>query len=155
MKKLNNFEIQRMPVADRLWERVSPEPNTGCWLWTGSMAGAGYGHLRVNGQLWYAHRLSYVTHRGPIPEGTELDHLCRTRCCINPAHLEAVSHRENWRRSRAPNAIGYTVAACRRGHPRSKENTGQSGGNNYCRVCHRQNVAAAYAKQKLAAEQSL
>jgi len=75
----------------------------GCWIWGRSLVAEGYGVLgqRMEGRnkTYYAHRASYMTFIGPIPEGFTIDHLCRKRACINPAHLEAVTHQENGRRN--------------------------------------------------------
>ena len=71
-----------------------------CWLWTKCKNSDGYGRMRVNGVLEQVHRVSYEIFVGPIPEGLELDHTCRNRACINPAHLEPVTHLENVRRGR-------------------------------------------------------
>jgi hypothetical protein len=70
-----------------------------CWLWQGWVNERGYGTLAVEGQTRRAHRVSYEEYVGPIPEGHELDHLCRTRHCINPGHLEPVSHEVNVQRA--------------------------------------------------------
>lgn len=69
-----------------------------CWVWQLYKVGAGYGRMTVAGRQVLAHRHYYEQHVGPIPEGLELDHLCRVRCCVNPAHLEPVTHAENQRR---------------------------------------------------------
>lgn len=69
----------------------------GCWLWQGTLR-AGYGRVKIGGRLQEAHRASYEHHVGPIPEGLVVDHLCRNRSCINPAHLEPVTEMENIRR---------------------------------------------------------
>lgn len=71
-----------------------------CWVWNGSTSGRyGYGkfHLAATPKMLavLAHRFSYVIHVGPIEEGLEIDHLCRNKLCVNPDHLEAVTHREN------------------------------------------------------------
>lgn len=71
----------------------------GCWIWRGTVATNGYGRVMFRGRMMAAHRLFFVLHRGPIPEGLELDHLCSTRPCVNPAHLEPVTHMENIRRA--------------------------------------------------------
>src|SRR3990167_11477361 len=68
---------------------------TGCWLWKASKDTGGYGRLNVQNRIIPAHRLSYQHWNGEIPTGKEIDHLCRNRSCVNPEHLEAVTHREN------------------------------------------------------------
>jgi hypothetical protein len=70
---------------------------TGCWRWTKALTTVGYGHFHFAGRYYQAHRLMYVLHRGPTDAET-IDHLCRNRWCVNPAHLEPVTHRENIRR---------------------------------------------------------
>lgn len=83
----------------RFEAKFVPEPNSGCWLWIAALhERAGYGAFRYKGQARLAHRVSYEHFRGIIPAGLVLDHLCRTRCCVNPEHLEAVTLLENIRR---------------------------------------------------------
>ena len=83
-------------LIERWWRWVEPDPITGCWLWTGAMfQSTGYGALRVNGRTTVAHRIGYECFNGPIPAGLVLDHLCRVRSCVNPAHLEAVTGQVN------------------------------------------------------------
>lgn len=77
------------------------DAETGCWVWQGLMKDNGYGALCIDNVLEYAHRWSYRTHRGPIPEGMELDHLCRNRACVNPDHIEPVERAMNVRRGSA------------------------------------------------------
>src|SRR6266508_3518519 len=91
--------VLQMSLRDRLLHYAYPEPNTGCWLWTGGSRGA-YGSLSCDGQRLYAHRASYETFKGPIPPGFEPDHLCFMQWCINPDHLEAVPRSVNVRRYR-------------------------------------------------------
>lgn len=69
----------------------------GCWRWTKALTTVGYGHFHFQGRYYQAHRLMYGLHRGPVLT-TVMDHLCRNRACVNPAHLEPVSHQENVRR---------------------------------------------------------
>jgi hypothetical protein len=90
--------------ADWIALRSIPEPNSGCVLWLGELNSAGYGRIsqgnnHVGKRVRYlAHRVSYELAKGQVPEGMELDHLCRVRCCINPEHLEPVTRSENNRR---------------------------------------------------------
>jgi hypothetical protein len=72
---------------------------SGCWRWTAGHTPLGYGLFRMAEQMVYAHRWSYARARGPVPEGLELDHLCRIPSCVNPAHLEPVSHEVNMQRA--------------------------------------------------------
>ena len=122
----------------RFHSYVMPEPNSGCWLWTGALNGApGYGvfTLRHHQQI-RAHRFSYQWYRGKIPEGLELDHLCRVRCCVNPDHLEAVAHRENSRRG----IVGHNNSSkthCPSGHDYSGTNVTYTSTDRRCKACDR------------------
>lgn len=91
-----NAETKRLAQRIRLnsWENED-----GCWLWKRSTT-KGYGRISVLGRPRGVHRVSYEVFVGPIPDGLEIDHLCRRRSCCNPAHLEPVTHRENQRRRR-------------------------------------------------------
>jgi hypothetical protein len=93
-----------------------PEPNSGCWLWLGYIRNHDrskykYGTLRWTNKRVLAHRFAYEWYKGPIPAGKDLDHLCRNTLCVNPDHLEVVSHLENMRRS-----IPATKLQCVHGH---------------------------------------
>lgn len=115
---------------------VSPEPNTGCWLWTGGLfGGTGYANIGVGGKSRGAHRVLYELHRGPIPTGMQLDHLCRQRSCVNPAHLEVVTNRENGRRGNSPPAIVARTNHCKRGHEFTAANTRPTKHGRSCRAC--------------------
>ena len=120
-------------------ERYSiPEPNSGCWLWVGGLAGDGYGSVRVRGiGMRPAHRASYEAFVAPIPKGLFLDHLCRVRCCVNPGHLEPVTNSENM--SRSPLVGRYErrpTAACHAGHLFDEANTYRApDGRRRCRTC--------------------
>lgn len=71
----------------------------GCWLWTGTVLGSGYGQFRVGMGHVRAHRFAYELLVGPIPEALTLDHLCRVTSCVNPLHLEPVTASENIKRA--------------------------------------------------------
>ena len=128
-------------MIEKFLERVEPEPNSGCWLWVGHVNDNGYGLFHVNGRNVRAHRFAYEHYRGPIPEGLDLDHLCRVRCCVNPDHLEAVTRQVNLLRG-----IGFAAARaaqthCIHGHKFTTENTGYDKGR-YCRRCKRDQMRA-------------
>lgn len=117
-------------LEERIYERVSMVPFVGCWLWLLKLHENGYGQLKVGGIGRPAHVVSFECFRGPIPEGLELDHLCRVRCCVNPWHLEPVTHLENMRRG-----IKRTRTHCPHGHEYSSENTYFHDGRRRCRLC--------------------
>ena len=90
-----------------------------CWLWTGSLDGAGYGRFTVSAErrARQAYRIAYELFVGPIPEGLTLDHLCRVRRCVNPAHLEPVTQGVNVMRSPlSVSGRNIRKAHCPRGH---------------------------------------
>jgi hypothetical protein len=98
-------------TKDEWMSRVVLDRNTGCWLWQKQIMYHGYGRTKLGGRPVLAHVAFYTLFKGAKPTGTTLDHLCRTRRCCNPAHLEAVSHVENCRRS-----VHATKTHCRHGH---------------------------------------
>ena len=92
----SSYQRPRIPVEQRFWEKVSPEPTSGCWLWTGAVDLGGYGiHWVGDGKSHRAHRFAFERLRGPIPEGMTLDHLCEVKSCVNPTHLDPCSAAEN------------------------------------------------------------
>lgn len=108
-----------------------------CWLWTRSLDGKGYASIKVDGRMQLAHRLSYTSLVGPIPKGLVLDHLCRVRRCVNPAHLEPVTDRENILRGEGFGAKNAAKTHCPQGHPYDGANTLiRPNGNRRCRACH-------------------
>ena len=127
------------PVADRFWAKVqkSDDPD-GCWLWTAGKVPNGYGSFFLNSKTVYAHRVAYELVKGPIPEGLQIDHLCRVRNCVNPDHLEAVTCRENLMRGECAASRKSKQTHCKRGHAFTPENTYvNSRGHRACKACHR------------------
>lgn len=104
------------------------DPDTGCWFFKGYIANNGYGSVAVRRGAaklshFLPHRLMFQQFKGKIPHGLELDHLCRQRACINPAHLEAVTSRVNTLRGEGPTAQNARRTHCRNGHEFSMMNT--------------------------------
>ena len=123
-------------ALERFQALYIPVTETGCWIWMGSTNPQGYGRFNPKGVLVQAHRFSYEQSKGPIPDGRPLDHLCRVRLCVNPAHLEAVDHRTNILRGDGPAAKHARKLCCKHGHSlddarRTKE------GHRVCRMCER------------------
>ena len=125
-------------TAQRFWAKVdrSGGPDA-CWPWTASKRENGYGQYTVSGKNWLPHRYAYTEVIGPIPEGMDLDHLCRNPACVNPAHLEPVTHRENVLRSDNFAAHYATQTRCKHGHELTPENIYLWRGTRYCRECRR------------------
>lgn len=132
-------------TIDRLLvELVRLDEATGCWLYTGTTH-KGYARVKVEGQRVMLHRALYERVVGPVPDGLELDHLCRVRNCVNPDHLEPVTHAENMARG-----AWAMRTHCRRGHELTAQNTRRHLGRKE-RVCHEcaQERSRAYrARQK-------
>lgn len=133
----------------RFWAKV--EKTADCWVWTGAVKETGYGCFIDHGNhMVRAHRFAYESMRGPIPEGLDLDHLCHVRdsscaggtsClhrrCVNPSHLEPVTHRENLLRGLSPSADNARKTTCKNGHPYDIQNTYYKlNGGRSCRACH-------------------
>lgn len=107
----------------------------GCWLWTGALASNGYGSVGHGGRIHSAHALAYRLLVGAVPDGLQLDHLCRERRCCNPTHLEPVTAAENVRRAR------ILIIACPKGHAYDDANTRiNKRGQRSCKECSREYV---------------
>lgn len=111
------------PLRQRFLEKVEVDAETGCWLWTARIDDSGYGRFnRGPGLSPLAHRYAYEEYVGPIPDGLEIDHLCRVRHCVNPWHLEAVTPLQNLERGISFAAVNRRKSECANGHPLSGDN---------------------------------
>ena len=134
-----------LPPLERFWPKVNKNgpvpphaPELGpCWLWLGYCRDGRYPWMRYEGRPVAAYRVAYILLVGPIPDGLQLDHLCRVVSCVNPRHLEPVTQQENVRRQWAANPLSPT---CPKGHLFDPENTGYDRGTRFCRKCSRINA---------------
>ena len=115
---------------------------TGCWLWKAGLNRKGYGVFCIGGRHANAHCWSYERLVGPVPDGLELDHLCRIRNCVNPDHLEPVTTKVNIMRGEGLAAKHAAATACPQGHAYDDANTFLYEGRRYCRECLRQRKRA-------------
>ena len=125
------------PFDQRFWSKVDflSDPH-GCWIWRGNVSN-GYGRFTIGATGFRAHRVSYAITTGAPEVGQHVDHMCRNKLCVNPAHLEAVSHRENVIvRGTGPFAARARQTHCKWGHEFTPENTIIHGGRRECHACY-------------------
>lgn len=129
-------EVFDKQAKARFWMKVSPAPSDACWTWHGAINSQGYGNVGRFRKTYLAHRVAYELTWGPVPQGKDLDHLCRNRRCVNPAHLEAVTFLANMRRRYAEKPDERDTH-CIRGHELTTENTLvlSTTGQRKCRTC--------------------
>lgn len=132
-------------ILERLLRRTDFQD--GCWIWTGTLNTSDYGQITYRNTNRLVHRIGFELAGGTVPDGMQIDHLCRKRNCWNPSHLEAVTNRENALRSERA-----TKTHCVHGHPFTDENTVITIGNQgfpwrSCRICRRQ-ATKRYQKRR-------
>lgn len=133
-----------MGSTTKFWSQFEIDPS-GCWLWAGPLRKDGYGTCGAMG-AYTPHRLSWILHYGPIPDGLTIDHLCNVRRCVNPEHLEAVPRMVNVRRARDRRST------CGKGHPWDEANTywkqESFGPKRQCRTCRNVSGRRTYHARK-------
>ena len=141
-----------MPDMDRFLLKVSRRGE--CMIWEGYKNIFGYGQFQVGSRRdktrrkVLAHRWLYEQTAGPVPGGLELDHLCRNRDCVNPGHLQPVTHLENVRRGNSGSNMRDRTE-CLKGHKFDPENTGRtSAGHRFCKICRRRSWAEYRNRRK-------
>lgn len=132
----------------RFWRKLYADPS-GCWLWQGTRNADGYGFCRIGGVRRGVHQWAYEAFKGAIPDGFELDHLCRNPGCANPLDLEAVTHRINVLRGDGPLAQLARSEYCEQGHPYDLLNTLYVRGHRRCRICRAENWQRYKAKRQV------
>jgi hypothetical protein len=141
------------PEGTRLLKYV--RISDGCWEWTGYRNAKGYGAAYFRGRKSMpAHRAIYVLAVGAVADGLVLDHLCRNRACVNPAHLEVVTNRVNVLRGDTLPAKFAARTHCAKGHPFTPENTARRksrGDSRKCRTCENQWIRECRARKRAAA----
>lgn len=148
--------IQALPLsladfdtAD-FWLRVDRGASTDCWPWTGSLDGQGYGRLRPPGRNLRAHRLSCIVHGIPLTVDQVVDHLCRNKRCVNPAHLEPTTVQINTARGEGPTAdlaLARLSGTCVKGHVLALVGLHKQRGGATCAECGRERVRRYKARK--------
>ncbi len=130
IKQLNSFE-KNIDIMEE------------CWLWIGNKLKTGYGYFWHNGKTEMSHRVSYEHWNGNIPDGTEIHHKCHNRSCVNPQHLEVLTHRENLMESETVSTINIRKIHCLNGHKFTPDNTyTRKSGGRECKACKKARIKA-------------
>lgn len=128
--------IPIVTTSDRFLSKVERDPITECWNWAAAMSDTGYGSFFDGAKTVGAHVFSYRLHVRDIPDGLEIDHLCRNHRCVNPTHLQPVTRRVNVERGFGPSALNMRKTHCIHGHEFTAENTYTTrAGHRQCATC--------------------
>jgi hypothetical protein len=164
MKQL--FTKSPMSAWERFLSYISPEPNSGCWLWMAGCSSEGHGSFQYeDGKSRGAHKIAYELMRGPVPAGKELHHNCEVKSCVNPDHMVPLTRREHlvWHQNRSPRKIDNTLGVlasiehfklipnCKWGHPKAVYNKRNRDGTTYCAKCrmaHNDKKVALVSEQR-------
>jgi len=141
---------KRKPPIERFRKFIKVADND-CWLWMGCRFRSGYGLLSPGGRAHsvYAHRWAYQHFVGPIPAGLEISHKCGNPSCVNPEHLQAVTHRQNLCETKTSTRINAEKTHCVHGHEYTPENTHRTKkGWRACRDCQRQSLRERYNRNR-------
>lgn len=145
------IEFYDLRLPERFWTKVEIADD-GCWRWTGTRTPRGYGQFHWSGRHRPAHRVAYETLVEPIHEGLVCDHLCRERACVNPAHIEPVTNRENIVRGEAGELIRKRFASrthCANGHDYSPGNVITRQGRRRCVACEKAMIDRRTVKRRM------
>lgn len=142
MSQRRDYSLFPKPHLHRIEPHIHHDPTSGCWLWDGALSHDGYAQISTydhggrNRKSWYVHRVLYFALVGYVSTDLQMDHKCRTRCCVNPAHLEPVTDIENKRRSPL---FGDKKTHCPLGHEYTASNVRWIVNAKYrmraCRIC--------------------
>lgn len=140
---LFHYLLNKISFGKDVWDRILVVNN--CWEWQGCITSGGYAKFKRD----YLHRLMYELFFGNIPEGLEIDHLCRNRRCVNPIHLQAVTRRVNVLRGISLSAQQARRTHCIRGHPLFGLNLAKGAkGKRQCRICRNVSSRMKWKKHK-------
>lgn len=137
-------------IVDNFHTRYIPEPNTGCWLWMGSLDGKKYGMLQINGKMKKTHRFSWEIAHGKIPKGIHVLHKCDTPTCCNPDHLFLGTNQDNVDdKMQKRRHWTFSKTHCSEGHELTPENTRirKHDNSRCCRICERRRCSEFYKKK--------